>query len=905
MPLVGLFGLLPSESMALCGNSTVEPNENCDDANTESGDGCDADCILEPGWECVDATLALDVDEILADDDHDTPNWTLSSDELTVSQSADSDPVAYVSNLPAVGLSMVFELTVDTAQDNDFIGWVIGYGAGESDSPNADWLLFDWKQDSQNVDGSQGMEGLRMYRVQGAISTTYDLWEHTGNVLEVAEASTLGSTGWIDFNTYTIQVDYSTSQVDVWVDGALEFSESGVFPTGNFGLYSFSQEQAIYSLVSPVGHSVCGHSDTDRDGLTDPQEFELGTEETLADSDGDGLTDLEEVGDPLSPTDSDGDGIWDYEDPDNDNDGMDDSEEMAIVGIADSDGDGLPDYLDNDSDNDGHQDGDDCAPQDGEVHPGALEYCDGIDNDCTQSIDDGLPVDAGLWFEDSDGDGYGSAFSGVSSCDQPLGFVDSASDCDDDDTAIHPAADEICDGLDNDCDGLSDDDDDSLDLFTGSVWYEDNDGDGWGSGESWALGCEQPAGHTASYADCDDTDPDVNPGASDIALDGLDQDCDGEDSLDGDGDGYEGGPDGSDCNDDDAGINPGMPELVDGLDQDCDGTVDEGTDGFDDDGDQYTENTGDCDDDDPTIHPNATEVENCIDDDCDGLIDNGTSNYDDDGDGYSEFLGDCDDADPSIGPDAVELENGIDDDCDGLVDEEFGSYDDDGDGFSEEDGDCDDTDPSISPGSQETVNEIDDDCDGQIDEGFAAYDDDGDGFSEEDGDCNDDSSIISPGATEVANGIDDDCDGIVDEGTTGYDDDGDGYSEDQGDCDDEDPSLGPGEQDTLNGIDDDCDGEVDENAEYLDEDLDGYRIIDGDCNDTDTQISPGHAEFCDGFDNNCDGHIDEGCSGMDSISHDKDFGVTCSSAGSEGVPSSLISLVLMGWLVRRRRSEDE
>jgi len=46
-----------------------------------------------------------------------------------------------------------------------------------------------------------------------------------------------------------------------------------------------------------------------------------------------------------------------------------------------------------DADQDGSRDTDDCAPEDPEVHPGAEEVCDGVDNNCDDQIDEGVPSD--------------------------------------------------------------------------------------------------------------------------------------------------------------------------------------------------------------------------------------------------------------------------------------------------------------------------------------------------------------------------------------------------------------------------------------------------------------------------------------------------------------------------------
>ena len=121
---------------------------------------------------------------------------------------------------------------------------------------------------------------------------------------------------------------------------------------------------------------------------------------------------------------------------------------------------------------------------------------------------------------------------------------------------------------------------------------------------------------------------------------------------------------------DDATINPGASEVSgDGVDNDCDGIVDPPDPDLD--GDGYTVAGGDCDDDDAGIHPGAVEICDGIDQDCDGVVDEETECFDDDGDGYSEDQGDCNDNDSEVNPEGYESLNGVDDDCDGSKDEDY------------------------------------------------------------------------------------------------------------------------------------------------------------------------------------------------------------------------------------------
>ncbi|MFZ5476742.1 MAG: MopE-related protein [Myxococcota bacterium] len=169
----------------------------------------------------------------------------------------------------------------------------------------------------------------------------------------------------------------------------------------------------------------------------------------------------------------------------------------------------------------------DCDDEDESIHPGAQEVCDPADtdedcdgaaDDADESVDPSTRVDL---YGDADGDGFGGGSPAGAGCDATGESSTEGSDCDDADASVHPAATETCDGRDDDCDGLVDDGDDSLD----APWYGDGDGDGYGDAEVDA--CEAPAGYVAAGGDCDDADAGVNPGAAEVCLDVVDQDCDG------------------------------------------------------------------------------------------------------------------------------------------------------------------------------------------------------------------------------------------------------------------------------------------------------------------------------------------------------------------------------------------
>ena len=123
-----------------------------------------------------------------------------------------------------------------------------------------------------------------------------------------------------------------------------------------------------------------------------------------------------------------------------------------------------------DQDADGYSVDIDCNDNDNTVHPGASETCDGLDNNCDGSIDEGVLTS---FYVDVDGDGFGHSSIAIEACVAPNQFVADNSDCDDARADTNPSASETCDGLDNNCDGTIDEG-----INTGN-YFPDADGDGF------------------------------------------------------------------------------------------------------------------------------------------------------------------------------------------------------------------------------------------------------------------------------------------------------------------------------------------------------------------------------------------------------------------------------------------
>jgi len=374
---------------------------------------------------------------------------------------------------------------------------------------------------------------------------------------------------------------------------------------------------------------------------------------------------------------------------------------------------------------------------------------------------------------------------------------------------------------------------------------EDSDGDGFPVCGASGVQCGPI---NCKYLDCDDSDRNIHPFATEVCENGKDDDCsagcgaapgDGDiKCVDGDGDGV---PAGEDCDDNDPCRSPKIKEgknlckttaadwdnehtkackdklakdgkqfvppfCGDGIDQDCNGK--DVACFTDKDCDDYTP-PQDCNDDDPTINPQAAETCDGKDNNCNGVVDEGCVPCDVDGDKHADpnHTGgvcnlpkdDDDDYDSGIHPETTKADNGKEG---GTVLGALRGY-------------CG---TALEKNGKLRNRDVDHDGDGQPASADGCpsetCDQDGDGFqnascsppkSQED--CNDNDAKVFPGAPDLCgDGVAQDC--VADAPCT-CDGDGDKYCS-PADCDDKNPNVHPWALEKCDGLDNDCDSLVDE-----------------------------------------------------------------------------------------------
>lgn len=160
--------------------------------------------------------------------------------------------------------------------------------------------------------------------------------------------------------------------------------------------------------------------------------------------------------------------------------------------------------------------------------PVELEVWSNAGNDNMKPEDDspaevltgiGVGCDAIWYYQDADKDGTGAERGKVLSCTPVADRITQGGDCDDDKPEVKPGAVETCNSVDDDCDGKIDNG------FTPMLLVTDADGDGFGASSGMSMiGCPPLPGYATTFDDCNDLDPNVHPGAVEVA-NGRDDNC--------------------------------------------------------------------------------------------------------------------------------------------------------------------------------------------------------------------------------------------------------------------------------------------------------------------------------------------------------------------------------------------
>ncbi len=179
-------------------------------------------------------------------------NWVLRSGNNAVLQTYNGYPTVFYSSGNAQGKALSGSISVQSNGDDDYIGFLLGFTPGGLQSSSTDYLLIDWKKaDQGGYYGCVPPAGLAISHVSAGLGEDAGAWCHNpdNGVTELQRAATLGDTGWQSFEEYVFTLEFTSTNVKVFVNDNLEIDLDGTFSNGAFGFYNYSQANVLYAGI--------------------------------------------------------------------------------------------------------------------------------------------------------------------------------------------------------------------------------------------------------------------------------------------------------------------------------------------------------------------------------------------------------------------------------------------------------------------------------------------------------------------------------------------------------------------------------------------------------------------------------------------------------------------------------
>lgn len=214
-------------------------------------------CTVSFAAQQIDLSKCANVQLNYLDTTEPDANWKLDSSNTSVTQTTNSKPAIFLSDINYVNKRIDGTFSVGSNEDDDFIGFVFGY------KDKGHYYLFDWKRAYQNYKdfgvADIGMS-VKVVNTDSSLSGK-DLWQTSGtDKVEVLYHNKIGYVSKTDYQftlNFTDQGAFNIviKQGNKVLDN-ISINDS-TYTSGKFGFYNFSQPMVTYKgftfeAISPM-----------------------------------------------------------------------------------------------------------------------------------------------------------------------------------------------------------------------------------------------------------------------------------------------------------------------------------------------------------------------------------------------------------------------------------------------------------------------------------------------------------------------------------------------------------------------------------------------------------------------------------------------------------------------------